>query len=109
MGSRTLPTVCEHGVTVDGGDFTESTYCPKCELAAYDAEAGDALLGRAWRLCEAALPEGWLIESVTLHDDCAWDAEAAVRHSVRMGEWARGLGPTPAAALDALRAELERR
>ena len=31
MGGRTIPTECEHGVTVDGGDFTESEYCAQCE------------------------------------------------------------------------------
>ena len=30
MGSRTMPTYCEHGVCIDGGDFVEAENCPQC-------------------------------------------------------------------------------
>jgi len=28
---RTLPSICEHGRMVDGGDFALSEHCPECE------------------------------------------------------------------------------
>jgi len=36
-----LPVECEHGVTVDGGDFCESKTCAQCE-ADYAARAAEA-------------------------------------------------------------------
>jgi len=30
---RQIPTECEHGVTVDGGDFAKSDYCEECDKA----------------------------------------------------------------------------
>ena len=45
MGGRTIPTVCEHGVTVDGGDFVESDFCPPCEERhEHEARVMDAAL-----------------------------------------------------------------
>lgn len=31
MGGRSMPWECEHGVTVDVGDFCESEICKQCE------------------------------------------------------------------------------
>lgn len=38
---RLLPTECDHGVIVDGGDFCESEICEQCETECY-ARASEA-------------------------------------------------------------------
>lgn len=60
--------------------------------------AAEAELGRAWARVEEALPEGWYLGDLARFLK-GWRATAFVQQP---GGWADGLGPTPAAALDAL-------
>lgn len=68
-----------------------------------------ARLGAAWEAAEGALPEGWRLATLAIDtDDVTWIAEAESPNAYPW-ESATGHGPTPAAALEALRAALERR
>jgi hypothetical protein len=58
----------------------------------------DQALGAAWRRCEAALPEGGYMR-VTRYSDGFYGAAVSEYFT----------GPTPAAALEALAAALEKR
>jgi hypothetical protein len=65
-------------------------------------------LDTAWQRCEAALPEGWVIEELRNFDDrTAWSACAHNDTGIGRYRWC-GTGPTPAAALHALAAELRK-
>lgn len=63
-------------------------------------------LDAAWAEAEAALPDGWRIKEVRVHDlDDEWGAEAENMTGVGRYRWVEH-GPTPAAALRALTARL---
>ena len=66
-------------------------------------------LGIAWHRAEAALPEGWVLKELRLHDDVSgWGAEAF--NTTGVGRYRHmGYGPTPTAALTALAEALEAR
>lgn len=46
MGGRTMPTECEHGVCIDGGDFRKSQRCSQCDRAADERIARGRALER---------------------------------------------------------------
>lgn len=66
-------------------------------------------LGTALDLAVAALPEGWVLKELRLHDDVSgWGAEAF--NTTGVGRYRHmGYGPTPTAALLALAEKLEAR
>ena len=66
-------------------------------------------LDAAWAAVVAALPEGWVIDSIQRPNGGAWEADASVGWSVERGRHVQGSGPTPAAALLALLAKLKER
>lgn len=69
--------------------------------------SSDAPLDVAWAEAEAALPDGWVIESIGGGVSASgWVADAALNGSILAGEFEQGQGPTPAAALHALAARL---
>lgn len=76
----------------------------------------DAQLGAAWRRCETALPEGWVIEGLSWErgKDGAPSQAFPDQWHARAFSWtptARRIygkpGPTPTAALNALAEKLE--
>lgn len=84
-------------------------------LTALEQQREDQALGAAWRRCEAALPEGWILQlgdwsaephrTVPLFEAYAESYAGPSRSDYRES----GAGPTPTAALEALAEALESR
>jgi len=80
-----------------------------------DQMRADAALGAAWRQCEAALPEGWVMWTLGPNGFTSsardWGIERRIHswEALALGPTDRavGSGPTPTAALKALAARLE--
>ena len=96
-------------LTDDGGVVVASGYAIAEGLLHHPALRAALELGIAWQRAEAALPEGWVLKELRLHDDVSgWGAEAF--NTTGVGRYRHmGYGPTPTAALLALAEKLEAR
>lgn len=82
---------------------------PAMEVGIHETCCAPDNLASAWAEAEAALPEGWRVESLTWRYRAGWDVEvwSGPGHIAR---WEMsGDGPTPAAALRALAVQLRER
>lgn len=91
---RTLPTYCEHGRAVSGGDFLDDEPCAECQSAQPDS------IDAAWAEAEAVLPREALIR-VGRTGMTATGWATAYLHGELLGT---EFAATPAAALRALTA-----
>ena len=79
-------------------------------LVASPTLATDLDLGTAWRMAQAALPDGWVFKALTYwRDDDSWQAQAMDRRMRNLDDFRHGSGPTPTEALVALAAALRER